>query len=157
MRQNIEYFIIFWLLFTLGMWVLGSEYFNLYTLFFGGFVASLAYMFFAKKAPLNLNVFKIITFIPIFCYYSFMGALGVAKLALKSHLKLKPFFYTLPLNQANTHHALVANIYSLMPGTLSVAIESNRLKLHILDESLFDEELILSLHVKLQSLQKEPK
>lgn len=85
-----------------------------------------------------------------------MGALGVAKLALKSHLKLKPFFYTLPLNQANTHHALVANIYSLMPGTLSVAIESNRLKLHILDESLFDEELILSLHVKLQVYKKSP-
>lgn len=52
MRQNIEYFIIFWLLFTLGMWVLGSEYFNLYTLFFGGFVASLAYMFLPKKPHL---------------------------------------------------------------------------------------------------------
>ena len=154
MRQNIERFIILWPIFTFGIWLLGAEYFNIFISIFGGFITSIGYILILKKSNINLNWLKILAFIPTFCYYSFMGAIGVARLAIKPNLKLNPFFYTLPLNPKNSHHALIANIYSLMPGTLSVDIKPNQLKLHILDKTLFDEALILSLHVRLQSFQK---
>ena len=157
MNPNIKRFTFLWLLFTMGMWVLGSEYFNLFLTLFGGFVASLSYTLLFPKAQINLDWYKILLFLPTFCYYSFIGALGVARLAIKTNLQLTPRFYILPLNPKSKHHALIANIYSLMPGTLSIAIESNQLKLHILDESLFDEALIQSLHVRLQAFQNEAK
>ena len=37
---------------------------------------------------------------------------------------------------------MLSNIYSLMPGTVSMGMENNNLLLHILDEKLLDEEFM---------------
>jgi len=78
-----------------------------------------------------------------FFLYSLKGGLQVAFIALRPKLNIKPFIYT---HQLKLHSAfsisLLANIYSLMPGTLSIEEKKGKLRLHILDKSLFELALI---------------
>ena len=91
----------------------------------------------------KFHYFYIFTFFFFFLKYSIIGGLGVAKLAIKKNLSLTPTLYKLPLKTTNDFTSvMLANIYSLMPGTLSMDIQNHTLTLHILDDSLFDELLI---------------
>jgi multicomponent Na+:H+ antiporter subunit E len=99
------------------------------------FVFQLNYHSICLKSTLKLLVF--------FFYYSFKGGLQVALFALKPKLKLQPFVYEHQLKSHNEFSAsMLANIYSLMPGTVSMGYDKKILSLHILDQSLFDKELI---------------
>jgi multisubunit Na+/H+ antiporter MnhE subunit len=78
-----------------------------------------------------------------FVVYSFWGGVQVALFALRPKLKLNPFIYHHPLKAHNALSlSLLANIYSLMPGTLSIGHDENVLSLHILDKTLFDKTSI---------------
>lgn len=84
-----------------------------------------------------------------FLFYAFKGAVSVALLALKPKLQLKPLIFELTL-QTKTSFAtsLLVNTYSLMPGTLSMGIEGDVLRLHILDEVFMDEAFIKQVQTK---------
>lgn len=100
----------------------------------------------------RLHLGNTLRFVPFFLYHSFLGALGVAKLIFKRDIALSPRYHTLTLRGNPSTNAITGNVFSLMPGTLSVALRPHALTLHILDESLFDEALIQQTHQKLESL-----
>ncbi|MGM0519560.1 MAG: Na+/H+ antiporter subunit E [Campylobacterota bacterium] len=93
----------------------------------------------------NLSFFKGVRLIGFFIFYSIKSGLIVASYALKRELNLKPILYELNL-KTNTSFStsMLINIYSLMPGTVSMGLENSKLLLHILDEKLLDENFILS-------------
>jgi multicomponent Na+:H+ antiporter subunit E len=76
----------------------------------------------------------------VFVYYSIKSGVVVAFYALHPKMKLHPIIYEFKF-QTTTPFAtsLLANIYSLMPGTVSMGIEKEFLVLHILDDKLLDE------------------
>jgi multicomponent Na+:H+ antiporter subunit E len=101
------------------------------------FIFKLNYHFISPKASLKLLMF--------FFYYSFKGGIQVALFALKPKLNLQPFIYEHHLKSSNEFTtSMLANIYSLMPGTVSMGYDNGVLSLHILDKSLFDKALIES-------------
>ena len=78
-----------------------------------------------------------------FLLYSIKGGFQVAFVALKPKLELEPFLYTHHLKVHSPFSiSLLANIYSLMPGTLSIEEKEGKLLLHILDKTLFELALI---------------
>jgi len=78
-----------------------------------------------------------------FLIYSIKGGLQVALMALSPKMTLEPFIYTHHLKIDNAFSiSLLANIYSLMPGTLSIKEEDGKILLHILDKSLFEIALV---------------
>ena len=99
------------------------------------------FMFTLQRA--KFHYMRIFTFFFFFLKYSFIGGLGVARLAVKKNLVLTPTLYKLPLKTTNDFTSvMLANIYSLMPGTLTMDIVDGTLTLHVLDDSLFDKLLI---------------
>ncbi len=99
------------------------------------FIFQLNYHFISLKASARLLGF--------FFYYSFKGGIQVALFALKPKLDLQPFVYEHSLKSHNEFSAsMLANIYSLMPGTVSIGYDKEILALHILDKTLFDKALI---------------
>jgi multicomponent Na+:H+ antiporter subunit E len=78
-----------------------------------------------------------------FLFYSLKGGFQVAFVALKPKLVVEPFLLT---HHLRVHSAfsisLLASIYSLMPGTLSIQEKEGELLLHILDKTLFELALI---------------
>lgn len=78
-----------------------------------------------------------------FFLYSIKGGVQVALFALQPKLQLQPFVYHHSLKSRNAFSvSMLANIYSLMPGTVSMGHDKGILSLHILDETLFDSALI---------------
>lgn len=98
------------------------------------------------KIPNLFCIFKLFIF---FIFNSTKGALQVSKLALSPKHCLTPFVYELPLQtQEDFTTVMLANIYSLMPGTVSMGLSNQTLWLHIIDQSLFDEEFLQSVQTK---------
>ncbi|MBE0497071.1 MAG: Na+/H+ antiporter subunit E [Campylobacterales bacterium] len=145
-------FIVHFTLFLGTLYALGEGRFGLVTLLLCASGLTLIYHFISPKHTYQLRLGNLVRFIPFFLYHSFLGALGVAKLILKRHIALSPHYHTLPLHGTPATNAITANIFSLMPGTLSVEIRPASLTLHILDISLFDEALIRQTHQKLEAL-----
>ena len=78
-----------------------------------------------------------------FFLYSLKGGLQVALMALRPKCNPKPFIYSYQLRpHTPLSITLLANIYSLMPGTLSIDKKEEILLLHILDSSLFEVALL---------------
>jgi len=99
------------------------------------YVFQLKYHTISLKSSLKL--------IGYFFYYSLKGGIQVAFFALKPKLDLNPFVYEHTLKTHNElSTSMLANIYSLMPGTVSMGYHKGILTLHILDKSLFDKTLI---------------
>ncbi|ETW97993.1 MAG: hypothetical protein ETSY1_20595 [Candidatus Entotheonella factor] len=71
-----------------------------------------------------------------FLWQSIIGGLDVAWRALHPRLPMSPGLYTYPLRLApGPAQTLLANIVSLLPGTLSAALQENQLTLHVVDTS----------------------
>ncbi|MDO9635933.1 MAG: Na+/H+ antiporter subunit E [Thiobacillus sp.] len=71
-----------------------------------------------------------------FFVQSLRGGVQVAAFALRPRLGLKPGFHELALRlPAGLGRVLLANTLSLLPGTLSVELDGDRLCLHVLDET----------------------
>jgi multicomponent Na+:H+ antiporter subunit E len=85
----------------------------------------------------------------VFVYYSIKSGIVVAFYALHPKLKLHPIIYEFKF-QTTTPFAtsLLANIYSLMPGTLSMGIEKEHIVLHLLDDKLLDTSFMDTIQQK---------
>jgi multicomponent Na+:H+ antiporter subunit E len=91
----------------------------------------------------TLHIKALVKLLIFFAFNSLKGGVQVAFFALHPTLKLSPFVYAYKLKTKNDFSAsILANICSLMPGTLSMGLKNETLHLHILDESLFDAALL---------------
>lgn len=145
-------FLIHFLLFFGAFFALGEGRFGLVTLLLCAFGLTLIHHSLARSQPNTLHLGKALAFVPFFLYHSFLGALAVARLALRKRVDFTPHYHTLTLSGSPASNAITANIFSLMPGTLSVSIKENALTLHVLDISVFDPDLIATTHQRLEGL-----
>ena len=78
-----------------------------------------------------------------FVYNSIKGALQVSWLTLKPGFCINPYIFEFDLQtKSDFSTIMLANIYSLMPGTLSMKLSQNRIQLHIIDLSLLNERFL---------------
>ncbi|MFP4332672.1 MAG: Na+/H+ antiporter subunit E [Campylobacterales bacterium] len=91
----------------------------------------------------GFHLFATIKLLLFFLYNSTKGGVQVALFAMQPRLCLSPFIYEHKLKtKSNFATSMLVNIYSLMPGTLSMGVENGVLYLHILDKKLFCDEFI---------------
>lgn len=96
--------------------------------------ASLALMPPAKGrfSPLGLAAF-----VGYFLIQSVKGGIQVAAMALRPRLDLAPAMLDLPIAlPPGLARVMLVNTMTLLPGTLSVRIQGDRLRLHVLDRRL---------------------
>lgn len=76
----------------------------------------------------------LISFLPFFFWRSFCGSIDVARRALHPEVLLEPAFmdYSLSLPEG-VPRLFMANVVSLLPGTLSAELLGDSLKVHVLD------------------------
>jgi multicomponent Na+:H+ antiporter subunit E len=77
----------------------------------------------------------VLQFVPFFVYQSLVGSVDVALRALNPRLPLQPALldYTLRLPE-NHARVFMADTVSLLPGTLSAALEDRHLRVHTLTQ-----------------------
>ena len=84
--------------------------------------------------PTALNALELLKFVPFFLWRSLQGGADVAWRAFHPTLPIAPTIIDYPLRlPAGMPHVMLANMVSLLPGTLSVALDGNTLKVHVLD------------------------
>ncbi len=93
--------------------------------------------------PLSWSLRGILRFIPYFLWYSIRGGVDVARRAMHPRMPISPglvdYRFRLP---PGLSRVFMANTVSLLPGTLSVELEEEILRIHVLDETgAIDEEL----------------
>ena len=127
--RAITLFAIWWVL-TLG---------DLDGLVFGAIVTALAAGYSIRLFPpssYRLRPVGLLVFVGYFLSRSVVAGLDVARRLLSPALPVKPGEIRITLNlPKGSPRWLLANTLSLMPGTLSVLLEGDRLILHCLDTS----------------------
>ena len=79
----------------------------------------------------------LIRLLPFFLRQSILGGVDVARRALHPRLPLDPVFLECHLRlPAGPARVLLANTMSLLPGTVSVELREDRLRLHVLDQAM---------------------
>lgn len=89
--------------------------------------------------PVRTYVSRIglLRFLLFFFLHSLRGGVQVAGFALRPRLSLRPGLHEIVLRlPEGIGRVLLANTLSLLPGTLSVGLQGNRLCLHVLDERM---------------------
>ena len=93
--------------------------------------------------PLSWSLRGMLLFIPYFLWHSLRGGVDVARRALHPQLPISPglFDYRFRL-PPGMPRVFMANTVSLLPGTLSVELDEDILRVHVLDETgAINEEL----------------
>jgi multicomponent Na+:H+ antiporter subunit E len=76
-------------------------------------------------------------FVPFFLRESLLGGLDVARRAFDPRLPIEPGFIELPLRlPAGAPRVFFVAVVSLLPGTLSTALEGSSLRVHVLDRRM---------------------
>lgn len=93
--------------------------------------------------PLSWSLRGMFLFIPYFLWHSLRGGVDVARRALHPQLPISPglldYRFRLPPGMSRV---FMANTVSLLPGTLSVELDEDTLRVHVLDETgAINEEL----------------
>ncbi|MDX2505607.1 MAG: Na+/H+ antiporter subunit E [Gammaproteobacteria bacterium] len=94
-------------------------------------------------APTSWSLVGCARFIPFFIWQSIRGGIDVASRAMHPQLLITPGLVNYPfrLPQGPTR-IFMSNVVNLLPGTLSVELEEENLRIHVLDENgAFAEEL----------------
>lgn len=90
----------------------------------------------ALMPALSWSLRGMLLFVPYFLWHSIRGGVDVARRAMHPQLPISPalFDYRFRL-PPGLPRVFMANIVSLLPGTLSVEIDTEVLRVHVLDES----------------------
>lgn len=93
--------------------------------------------------PLSWSLRGMFLFIPYFLWHSLRGGVDVARRAFHPQLPISPglldYRFRLPPGMSRV---FMANTVSLLPGTLSVELDEDTLRVHVLDETgAINEEL----------------
>ncbi len=88
----------------------------------------------ALLPPQHLNSYALLRFIPFFLIRSLLGGVDVAWRAFHPRLPINPLLISYRLTlPAGLPQVVMVNSVSLLPGTLSVAIDQQRLQVHVLN------------------------
>lgn len=82
----------------------------------------------------RLSLAGLVRFVPYFAWNSLRGGIDVASRALHPHMPIDPALlrYELQLDDA-VARVVMANVVTLLPGTLSVDLQGNVLLVHVLN------------------------
>jgi len=95
----------------------------------------------------------LLRFLVFFFVQSLRGGVQVAGLALRPRMGLRPGFHEVDLHlPEGIGRVLLANTLSLLPGTLSVELQGNRLCLHVLDDQAATELDVRAAETRLAHL-----
>lgn len=84
--------------------------------------------------PGHVSGLGLLRFLGFFFYQSLRAGTQVALIALRPRLALQPGIHEIDLRlPRGVGRVLLANTMSLLPGTLSMELRDNRLRLHVLD------------------------
>ena len=84
--------------------------------------------------PTYVSRIGLLRFVAVFFDQTPRGGVQVARSALRPRMGLRPGIHEIPLRlPEGIGRVLLTNTLSLLPGTLSVGLEGNRLCLHVLD------------------------
>jgi len=124
------------LLFVVLWWILADGRHDGWLL--GGIAVAAATWTSLKLQPPARQIIRLaglVAFLRFFVWHSLRGGMQVAGMALRGRASLKPGIIelrvTLPSGGARI---LLVNSVGLMPGTLSVDLDDNNLRLHVLDD-----------------------
>lgn len=85
--------------------------------------------------PVGWSLFGMLRFIPFFIRYSLVGGVDVAKRAFTRRMALQPAIIEYPLTLTLPQSRLfMVGVISLLPGTLSVEVQDDKLWVHVLDQ-----------------------
>ncbi|MDZ7803915.1 Na+/H+ antiporter subunit E [Thiohalophilus sp.] len=83
---------------------------------------------------MTISIPALLRFIPFFLRHSLEGGMDVAGRALHSRLPITPVLVDYPLKlPEGLPRVVMINMVSLLPGTLSVEIDNDGLRVHVLD------------------------
>lgn len=100
--------------------------------------------------PATVSRIGLLRFLFFFFVQSLRGGVQVAWFALRPRPGLRPGIREIPLRlPEGIGRVLLANTLSLLPGTLSVGLEGNRLCLHVLDEQMPSEAGVRSAEARI--------
>ncbi len=82
-------------------------------------------------------------FIPFFLWQSVLGGVDVALRSIAIPIRLDPGYVQVDFRLADEPaRVFIANTMSLMPGTLSVSLQGDQLRMHVLDRSMPNAERV---------------
>jgi multicomponent Na+:H+ antiporter subunit E len=99
--------------------------------------ATLASLILVPSSGLSMSPVGWARFIPFFIGQSVLGGVDVALRAIAPEPRLTPGYVEYQFSLADVPaRVFVANTMSLMPGTLSVQLDDDRLRMHVLDTGM---------------------
>ncbi|MFN3545233.1 MAG: Na+/H+ antiporter subunit E [Thiobacillus sp.] len=113
-------------------------------------LATAASLFLLPPVETYVSRIGLARFFVFFAVQSLRGGVQVAAFALRPRLGLRPGFHELALRlPEGLGRTLLAYTLSLLPGTLSVELDDDRLCLHVLDETAptEDEVRVVEAHI----------
>lgn len=88
----------------------------------------------ALLPPVPVVWFELLKFVFFFLRHSLLGGVDVARRVFQPDMPIDPDLVTYPLRlPSGLPQVFMANIVSLLPGTLSAALDHNVLTVHVLD------------------------
>ncbi|MGI8316065.1 Na+/H+ antiporter subunit E [Halobacillus mangrovi] len=117
------------------MWMFLSESYAFST-FFVGYLLGIGLLFILKRfIPDSFymkRVWKFIKLILLFIRELVLSNLDIVKLVYKPKLDIQPGIFALPIDlKSNFEITLLANLITLTPGTLSIAVSEDHTKIYI--------------------------
>ncbi|GEL77512.1 Na+/H+ antiporter subunit E [Tenuibacillus multivorans] len=117
------------------LWMFLKETYDFLT-FFTGYLIGMALLFFLRRFVPDsyylLRFFKVISLILLFIKELILSTWSVVKIAYQPKLNVQPGIFALPTElRSNWEITLLANLISLTPGTLSVAVSDDYTKIYI--------------------------
>jgi multicomponent Na+:H+ antiporter subunit E len=137
-------------IFALFWWVMSNG--NPESWILGGPVVLLATgssLLLSHGARQHWRLTGLLSFVPFFLWRSFCGSIDVARRAMHPKMPLEPTFIDYNLSLPNGAPRLfMANVVSLLPGTLSAELRGDCLKVHVLDANAEVPEELQRLEAK---------
>ncbi len=97
----------------------------------------------------------VIRFLPYFFWNSLLGGIDVAARAFRPHMPLRPEIIDFKLEVSGKSPLLMAWIVSLLPGTASVSLRGDTLKIHVLDTRMPVRKKLRELERRLAPLTRD--
>lgn len=116
-------------------------------------LATAASLHLLPPVPTRVSRIGLVRFLAFFVHQSLRGGVQVAWFALRPRLAIRPGVHEVELRlPEGIGRVLLASIMSLLPGTLSVELEGDRLCLHVLDDSTPTEAEVRTAEIRLAQM-----
>ncbi|WP_188206232.1 Na+/H+ antiporter subunit E [Alkalibacillus aidingensis] len=117
------------------MWMFLQETYTFLS-FFTGYLIGIVLLFFLRRFVPDIyymtRLYRTVKMCLLFLRELVLSSISIVKLAYKPTLDIEPGIFALPIElKSNWEIALLANLISLTPGTLSVAVADDNSKIYI--------------------------